>query len=109
MGKVACSINLNKISKDKIRVVTLKDGTTAKFYDFDVVEKKEEDKWGKTHFVAEALSKEERQLDPKPDTIYIGQGKVFNWDNSANQQAAAPVVKTAQQIQDDIDEDELPF
>jgi hypothetical protein len=95
--KISVTVDLNKINKDKIaeRTFKLKDGTeyTAKEYKFDVVKLKAdqfvtEGAWGKmikTHFVAEAQSKEEATA--KKPSNFIGSGFRFekNEDTTTSQ------------------------
>lgn len=85
--KINIKLDVSKIDKSKIVEKTYKDKNgnevTQKIYSFDAVPVKEEkfvaegDTWimKKTHFCAEAQTKEER--DAKKPTNYIGEGFVF--------------------------------
>jgi hypothetical protein len=83
------------------------------YLDIEAVEKKEVDKFGKTHFVAEPLTKEEREGGM--ETLYIGNGK--EWSNEGKQgqarqtRQASPTRHAPQeQAQDDgTNGDEIPF
>ncbi len=85
--KISLTIDVSKISKSKIieRKYKDKDGNevTAKEYNIDIVPLKEVkvlksgNGWDmvKTHFAAEAQSKEERAAKAK--TVYVGEGITF--------------------------------
>jgi len=70
------SIDLNKIDKSKIKVVT-KNGVTYKNLDVTIFTKDEPDKYGNTASMSIAQTKDQRDAGEK--TIYLGNGKVvFN-------------------------------
>jgi len=100
--KIRVSIDLNKITKSK--VVNHSNG--AKYYNFEVIEKKTPGKYGDTHMVVESLVKEEWSLpkDQQPPTNYIGSGKAI--DFGAPKSEPKPKQTT---VMDDEDEDEFPF
>lgn len=87
MKKISITLNVTKIDKSKIfeRTYKNKDGEeiTEKLYKFDLIETKEPkfvaegDTWTmfKTHFGAEAQTKDER-ADKKPAN-YVAEGFVF--------------------------------
>jgi hypothetical protein len=83
------SINLNKIDKNKVKEVTLKDGSIAKFYDVKIVLKDEADTYGNSGFICQSQTKEEREA--KAETIYLGNLKKLEF------------AKT------EVENDELPF
>tara|TARA_R110000868_G_scaffold95987_2_gene264052 strand:+ start:12180 stop:12491 length:312 start_codon:yes stop_codon:yes gene_type:complete len=68
------SIDLNKIDAKKIKVVTKKDGTVAKYLDVTIFTKDEVDNYGNNASMTMAQTKEERAA--KEPTIYLGNGKV---------------------------------
>lgn len=74
------------------------------YLDIEAVEKKEVDKFGKTHFVAEPLTKEEREGGM--ETLYIGNGK--EWSNEGHQARKASPTQQAPQEQAQGDE-EIPW
>lgn len=96
MSKISVTIDVDKIDKSKITSRTYKDQegkeVTVREYRMDVVPLKEEkfvkdgDTWVmvKTHFVAEAQTKEER--DAGAETTFLGSGITFR-EKSQVQQA----------------------
>lgn len=76
--KIRLSIDLNKVSKDKLNKFDRKDGSKGIVGEFDLVALKEEkvvfenDNFAKvkTHFIAEPTKKEE-------ESIYVGEGFVY--------------------------------
>ena len=101
MGKISIDVNLTKLDKSKFWT----DKNGHKHANVDVVEMKQPDQYGKTHFVVEALTKAEYSLpkDQRPEPNYVGKGKEFNWDNNVGQTA------TAVNVQDEDDDLDLPF
>lgn len=67
------SIDLNKIDKSKIKEVTRKDGTLAKFLDLTLYVNDEADSYNQIGSVSLGQSKEEREAQ-KPK-VYIGNAK----------------------------------
>lgn len=104
MGKISIDVNLSKLNKAKFWV----DKNGDKHANVDVVKLKQEDQWGKTHFVVEALSKDEysKPKDQQPEPNFIGKGKEFNWDNNSSGSSASTVAVADQGGNDD---DDLPF
>lgn len=94
MEKISVTLDLSKIDKSKIvdRKYTDKTGVehVAKEYKIDVVPLKAEKfvtegSWGKmfkTHFVAQAQTKEERQS--KAASVFVGDGFRFERADSTN-------------------------
>lgn len=105
MQKISITLDVSKIDKSKIvdKVYKDKEGNeiVQKIYKFDAVPVKEEkfvaegDTWimKKTHFMAEAQTKEEREA--KKPTNYIGEG--FRFDNKE------PVVQVEEKPEPIID------
>lgn len=92
------SIDLNSISKDKIK----NHANGAAYYNFSVLEKKETDAYGNTHFCVEAQTKEER--DAKAPKNYLkSSGKLYVFGENAN--GTQQVASNSQ----DSDDDDLPF
>jgi hypothetical protein len=94
------SVCLSDIPSNK----RIKSETNGKIYaNFTVSEKKQVDKYGNTHSVAMAKTKEEREA--KAETIYIGSGKEFIFKTTDN--------RTAQELNDanniQPQSDDLPF
>jgi hypothetical protein len=86
MNKITITVDVNKLTKSKVRqrqYTSQGQPYTAREIKLDIVELKEPkviktgDTWRllKTHFVAEAQTKEERQA--KAPTVYVGEGIVF--------------------------------
>lgn len=73
-------------------------------------ERKEPDKLGKTHYVVEPLTKEEREGGMAK--LYIGDGEVWSYEGQAGHQSAPPQRTTRNipraQPQEDTG-DEIPF
>jgi hypothetical protein len=64
------SINLNLIKKEKIKEVTLKDGSTAKFLNINIAINNEVDQYGNVAGLTISQSQEERQAKTKK--VYLG-------------------------------------
>ena len=97
MSLINISINLDKIPKEKI----IK-GEKGKYLNISVMEKKDgADQYGNTHYTIISQTKEERQN--KVDKIYLGNEKVFNFDNNNNNNLGGNDFKS------DGDDDDLPF
>jgi len=92
---LSCSIDLSKISKDKINE---KNG--AKYYNFSVIVNDEKDKFGNDASITEGQTKE--QVAAKEPKKYIGNGKKV-WEGKGKTQSKAPV-----QVSSKADDD-LPF
>ena len=96
---INCSIDVKMISKDKIKIHS----NGSHYWNFSVMERKEPDQYGNTHYVVEGQSKEDREA--KAEKNYLkssGKAYVFGGQNNA---------ETQSQISNPIDdeEDELPF
>lgn len=115
MEKISVTLDLSKIDKLKIvdRKYTDKAGVehTAKEYKIDVVPLKAEKfvtegSWGKmfkTHFVAQAQTKEERQNNAA--SVFVGDGFRFE---SANTPTSSPSV-LPNYTEEEINPDDIPF
>ena len=87
MEKISITIDLSKVDKTRInkRTFTTKDGqeVTALDYKMDLIPLKDKkfikegDTWRllKTHFLAQAQTKEEREANA--DTVFLGDGMMF--------------------------------
>jgi hypothetical protein len=64
------SIDLSKIDKTKIKEVTLKDGSTAKFLNINISINNEVDQYGNVAGLTISQSQEERQAKAKK--VYLG-------------------------------------
>ena len=64
------SIDLSKIDKSKIKEVTLKNGSVAKFYDVSIFIKDEQDQYNNIASISQSQTKEERES--KTSQIYLG-------------------------------------
>lgn len=91
------SIDLNLIDKNKVKVVTKKDGTIAKYYDISIYIKSEQDQYNNIGSISPQQTKEERQAKVKP--IYLGNLKRV-WSD-----ATAPTLEKS----NENDLDLLPF
>jgi hypothetical protein len=90
------SIDVKMINKEKIKV----NANGSHYYNMSVMERKEPDNWGNTHYVIEAQSKDER--DAKAPKNYLkSSGKEFIFGGEA--QVASNHVTL-----DDVGDD-LPF
>jgi hypothetical protein len=93
------SIDLNLIDKNKVKVVTKKDGTIAKYYDVSVFIKDEADQYNNIATISPQQTKEERQAKVKP--IYLANLKLV-WESTP-----PTLEKTASN--GEIDDQSLPF
>jgi len=91
------SIDLNLIDKNKVKVVTKKDGSIAKYYDISIYIKDEADQYNNNGSISPQQTKEERQAKVKP--IYLGNLKRV-WSD-----VPAPTLEKSKQE----DLDNLPF
>lgn len=98
MSKIInCSIDVKMITKGKIKI----HANGSHYWNFSVMEKKEADQYGNTHYVIEGQSKEEREAK-KPKNYLKSSGKEFVFGNTA----ASPVASNDYSADDD---DDLPF
>ena len=88
------SIDLNKIDKSKIKTVTLKDGSIAKFFDISIFINDEQDKYNNIASISGGQSKEERES--KTPKIYLGNLK-RTWSSD---KAQAPANNTQNDNED---------
>lgn len=93
---LAVSIDLTKIDKSKIKEVTRKDGTIAKFIDVSVFINDEQDQFGNIASIAMGQTKDEQTA--KVPKVYLGNGKRV-WASQKSQ---------SEQPQDNKSDD-LPF
>ncbi len=99
MSKINCSIDLNAINKDKIKVHS----NGSRYYNFDVQLMKEPDRYGQTHTIIEQQTKEERTSGAPKN--YLGKGKEFVFGGN---QATQPNNTTTASAEVEEDDD-LPF
>lgn len=93
-----------KIGGKKTRA---KKHTNGKLYlDLDVVERKEVDPYGKTHFVVEPVTKTERESGLK--LPIIGSGKEFG-DGAEVKKRVIHQQSPPESYQDDMDGNDIPF
>lgn len=92
------SIDLNQIDKSKIKTVTKKDGSIAKYLDISVFINDEQDKYGNIASISIGQTKEERES--KVSKVYLGNLK-RTW-------ASEPSAKPASE-QTNNSNDDLPF
>lgn len=92
------SICLSDIPRDMIKAFTLKDGTTKKYLNISIHERKEQGQYGDTHFISCAPKKEERKEGVK---YIIGDLKTWNPEPttpSYEQVEAAPTPATFEDL-----------
>ena len=105
--RLAISVDVTKISKERLYVGKKKreDGSVGKYCDMTIlVDTEETDQFGNHGFIAENVSKEERESDVQ-GTI-LGNGKII-WrdvDVSPN-----PQTQPQPQAQPELDDDDIPF
>lgn len=96
---INCSIDVKMIDKSKIKV----HANGSHYWNFSVMERKEADEFGNTHYVVEQQTKDEREAKaPKNYMKSSGKSYVFEQANSS------PATKPANDFNDD-DDDDLPF
>jgi hypothetical protein len=94
---INCSIDLKAINKDKIKIHP----NGKHYYNFSVMERKDPDDYGNTHYIVEAQTKEEREAKA-PKNYLASSGKAHVFGDSNNQVASNDA--SAQE-----EEDGLPF
>jgi len=95
------------IPESRIKKFNRKDGSESLFLELDIKANRDgEDKFGKTHFVAEASTKEERT--DKVRLPIIGNAKEFVFGNSGGQRQQSPPARQ-QNAQPSEDDSEIPF
>jgi len=90
------------VSKEKIK----KHANGSSYWNFSVMERKEPDQYGNTHYVVEGQGKEERAAKaPKNYLKSSGKEFIFGGDGNGGQAVAAN-----ENVDNDTDEhDDLPF
>jgi len=101
MGQIInCSIDFNSINQDKLVVHS----NGCKYFNFTVSARQEPDKYGNTHYIVEAQTKEER-LAKAPKNYLKSSGKEFVYGGAGNSGNAQPQAANTF----DNDDDDLPF
>ena len=98
MSNILCSICLNDIPRDKIKV---SESNGKKYVSFVVSQMKQPDQFEQTHTIFVSQPKEEREA--KAEKQYIGKGKAIDFTPVA---ATAEAVEAMQPISET---DDLPF
>ena len=97
------------IPESRIKVFNRKDGSESLFLELDIKSNRDgEDKFGKTHFVAEATTKEERAEKAKMPIIGNGKEFIFN-SGGGNSKPAPRPAKQESFVDDSGGSDEIPF
>ena len=97
------------IPESRIKPFNRKDGTESLFLELDIKSNRDgEDKFGKTHFVAEATTKEERAEKAKMPIIGNGREFIFN-SGGGNSKPAQRPAKQDSFADDSNGSDEIPF
>jgi len=91
------SIDVKMIDKEKIRV----NANGSHYYSMTVMERKDKDEYGNTHYVIESQTKDERAAKA-PKNYLKSSGKEFVFGNDGGNAVASNDVSTA-------DDDDLPF
>ena len=97
------SICLSDIPREQMRKVKLQDGTEKIFLNVSVIERKEESKFGHSHFISCAPKKEERRTDVSDGYYIIGDLRTY---------APKPATPTPEEIESAPvvqPDDDLPF
>ena len=92
------SIDLNLIDKTRIKQVTKKDGSIAKYYDISIFINDEVDQFNNIASLSAGQTKEEREA--KVPKVYLGNLK-RTWASSGEPTSKAPV-QTQQTNNDDL-------
>lgn len=95
------SIDLNKVDKKHIKVVTLKSGATAKFLNLTLFMNDEQDQYG--NICSISLPQSEEQRSAKEPKTYLGNGKRV-WASNPNAES-----KPKEQTNNSTEDDDLPF
>lgn len=97
------------IPESRIKVFNRKDGSESLFLELDIKSNRDgEDKFGKTHFVAEATTKEERANKVKMPIIGNGKEFVFGGSSGSQRQQVASAHQQAF-VGDSEDDSGIPF
>ena len=96
------SIDVSKISKSKIKEITLKNGNKAKFLQVSIVVNDEIDQFGNILSISEGQSQEERTA--KTPKNFLGNGKL-TWSSDSKPNSGLP----GNQTPVGTNEDDLPF
>lgn len=99
---INCSIDLKMISKDKIKV----HANGSHYWNFSVLERKEPDQYGNTHYVVEQQSKDERAAK-EPKNYLKSSGKEYIFDGGTPNSSAQTTATNA--YADQEEDDDLPF
>ena len=97
---INCSIDVKMISKDKIKV----HANGSHYWTFSVMERKDKDQYGNTHYVVEGQSKEEREAKA-PKNYLKSSGKAYVFGNGDSGAEAT----VSNNYADQDDDDGLPF
>lgn len=99
------------IPDSRLKRFQRKDGTESLFFELDVKSNRDgEDKFGKTHFVAEAATKEERMAKTRLPIIGNAKEFVFGGSSGGNRQSQHGAVKAKDHpIMQDSDDSEIPW
>lgn len=99
MSKIInCSIDLTLIDKERVK----KHSNGASYYNFSVMERKDADEYGNTHYIVEGQTKEERAAKA-PKNYLRSSGKQYIFG-----EATADSPKASNDFSQ-ADEDDLPF
>lgn len=96
---INCSIDVKMISKDKIKI----HANGSHYWNFSVLERKEPDQYGNTHYVVEQQTKDEREAKA-PKNYLKSSGKEYVFGEAQNS-SAQTTASNAYAEQDD----DLPF
>lgn len=97
------------IPESRIKVFNRKDGSESLFLELDIKSNRDgEDKFGKTHFVAEATTKEERAEKVKMPILGNGKEFIFNSGGSGSKPAQRPA-KQESFVEGTGDDTDIPF
>ena len=98
---ISISIDLNSITPEKVKP----HANGAKYYNMTVMERKEADEYGNTHYVIEQQTKDEREAKA-PKNYLKSSGKEFTFSDNDSGTAEKPQPKD---VKDDLDDYGLPF
>ena len=95
---INCSIDAKMISKDKLKVHT----NGSHYWNFSVMERKEPDQYGNTHYIVESQTKDERDAKA-PKNFLKSSGKAVVFGNTNTSVASNDVSNSYDE------DDDLPF
>lgn len=94
---INCSIDLKMISKDKIKI----HANGSHYWNFSVLERREADEYGNTHYIVEQQTKDERAAKA-PKNYMKSSGKEFIFGDAGKAETNAAISNNYEEQEDDL-------